>query len=173
MAEAIRSMVIRGAPAIGVAAAMGVAIGASKSNDVHGDMDGNLQVPPATRPIRRKSLLGNRSHEESVCERQAGADRHHSRDVDPRSQQIYLEDIAINRAIGQNGADLVPDGKTVLTHCNAGGLRPQGSDRARRYPGGGSGRQEDRRIRGRNASVHARIATDRVGTCSRTTSTRR
>ena len=42
------------------------------------------------------------------------------------AKQIYLEDIAINQAIGRNGADLVPDGKTVLTHCNAGALATAG-----------------------------------------------
>jgi methylthioribose-1-phosphate isomerase len=42
------------------------------------------------------------------------------------AQQMRLEDIAINRAIGRNGADLVPDGKTVLTHCNAGALATAG-----------------------------------------------
>src|SRR5213079_1046638 len=40
--------------------------------------------------------------------------------------QIRLEDIAINRAIGRNGAPLVPDGKTILTHCNAGALATAG-----------------------------------------------
>jgi len=42
------------------------------------------------------------------------------------AKQIYLEDIAINQAIGRNGAALVPDGKTVLTHCNAGALATAG-----------------------------------------------
>ena len=42
------------------------------------------------------------------------------------AQQIRLEDIAINHAIGRHGADLVPDGKTVLTHCNAGALATAG-----------------------------------------------
>src|SRR5205814_7961207 len=42
------------------------------------------------------------------------------------AQQIRLEDIAINQAIGRNGAALVPDGKTVLTHCNAGALATAG-----------------------------------------------
>ena len=42
------------------------------------------------------------------------------------AKQVYLEDIAINQAIGRNGADLVPDGKTVLTHCNAGALATAG-----------------------------------------------
>jgi methylthioribose-1-phosphate isomerase len=42
------------------------------------------------------------------------------------AKQVYLEDIAINQAIGRNGASLVPDGKTVLTHCNAGALATAG-----------------------------------------------
>jgi methylthioribose-1-phosphate isomerase len=46
--------------------------------------------------------------------------------LEREAKQIYLEDIAINRAIGRNGAGLVPDGKTVLTHCNAGALATAG-----------------------------------------------
>ena len=64
------------------------------------------------------------------------------------AKQIYLEDIAINQAIGRNGADLVPDGKTVLTHCNAGALATAGlRHRARRDSRGGGSGQEDRRVR--------------------------
>jgi methylthioribose-1-phosphate isomerase len=57
--------------------------------------------------------------------------RHHSleqirRELVAEAQQIRLEDIAINECIGRNGAPLIPDGKTVLTHCNAGALATAG-----------------------------------------------
>jgi methylthioribose-1-phosphate isomerase len=126
VAEAIRSMVIRGAPAIGVAAAMGVAIGALKSNDVHGEMDEICNVLAATRPTavnlfwaidRMKNLYGTVKDQPIETIRET---------LIREAKQIYLEDIAINKAIGQNGADLVPDGKTVLTHCNAGALATAG-----------------------------------------------
>jgi methylthioribose-1-phosphate isomerase len=126
VAEAIRSMVIRGAPAIGVAAAMGVAIGALKSNDVHRDMEEICSVLAATRPTavnlfwaidRMKNVY------ESVKDQPVEAIRE---TLIREAKQVYFEDIAINQAIGRNGADLVPDGKTVLTHCNAGALATAG-----------------------------------------------
>ncbi len=122
VADAIRSMVIRGAPAIGVAAAMGVALGVQEG----ADFDTVCEVLGATRPTavnlfwaidrmrRLKESLDGDTHRAIV-----------HRMID-ESRQIRLEDIAICRAIGQNGAPLVPDGKTVLTHCNAGALATAG-----------------------------------------------
>ena len=123
VADAIRSMVIRGAPAIGVAAAMGVALGVLRSTDSFEDICSALA---RTRPTavnlfwaidRMKKLhesLGGRPIEEIRAR------------LVSEAQQIRLEDIAINEAIGQNGAPLVPDGKTILTHCNAGALATAG-----------------------------------------------
>jgi methylthioribose-1-phosphate isomerase len=123
VADAIRSMVIRGAPAIGVAAAMGVALGVLRSNDSFEDICDTLA---RTRPTavnlfwaidRMKNLY------ESLRSRPIEEIR--SRLVS-EAQQIRLEDIAINHAIGHHGAALVPDGKTILTHCNAGALATAG-----------------------------------------------
>ena len=126
VAEAIRTMIIRGAPAIGVAAAMGVAIGALKSDDLHRDMDVICATLAGTRPtavnlfwaIDRMKSTYARSKDNSIDEIREALVR--------EAKQVYLEDIAINRAIGQNGANLIPDGKTVLTHCNAGALATAG-----------------------------------------------
>ena len=126
VAEAIRSMIIRGAPAIGVAASMGVASGALKSDDVHGEMDEICSTLANTRPtavnlfwaIDRMRKLYDQVKQRPIEEIRAALVR--------EAKQVYLEDIAINRAIGRNGADLVPDGKTVLTHCNAGALATAG-----------------------------------------------
>src|SRR6476646_9527407 len=126
VAEAIRSMVIRGAPAIGVAAAMGVAIGALKSDDLPADMDEICSTLAGTRPtavnlfwaIGRMRTLYEQAKERPIDEIREMLVR--------EAKQIYLEDIAINQAIGRNGAALVPDGKTVLTHCNAGALATAG-----------------------------------------------
>jgi methylthioribose-1-phosphate isomerase len=122
VADAIKTMVIRGAPAIGVAAAMGVALGVIEG----ADFDEVCDTLAATRPtavnlfwaIERMRVL------------------HSSLDGAPREQkiermireakQIRIEDIAICQAIGRNGVDLVPDGKTILTHCNAGALATAG-----------------------------------------------
>jgi methylthioribose-1-phosphate isomerase len=122
VADAIRSMVIRGAPAIGVAAAMGVALGVQEG----ADFETVCKTLAATRPTavnlfwaidrmrRLKGSLDGDTHRATV-----------HRMID-EARQIRLEDIAICRAIGQNGAPLVPDGKTVLTHCNAGALATAG-----------------------------------------------
>ena len=126
VAEAIRSMIIRGAPAIGVAAAMGVAIGALKSENLHADIDQICSTLAGTRPtavnlfwaIDRMRNLYEQVKSESIDDIRAALIR--------EAKQVYLEDIAINKAIGKNGADLVPDGKTVLTHCNAGALATAG-----------------------------------------------
>jgi methylthioribose-1-phosphate isomerase len=128
VAEAIRSMVIRGAPAIGVAAAMGVALGVLKAEE--SDLDGSFtaicDTLAATRPTavnlfwaidRMKRVYA------SLRGRPLGEIR--ARLVE-EAARVKDEDIAINRAMGRNGAPLVPDGKTVLTHCNAGALATAG-----------------------------------------------
>jgi methylthioribose-1-phosphate isomerase len=126
VAEAIRSMVIRGAPAIGVAAAMGVAIGALKADDLHASFGKICSTLAGTRPTavnlfwaidRMKALYGQVKDRPIEEIREA---------LVREAKQVYLEDIAINQAIGRHGADLVPDGKTVLTHCNAGALATAG-----------------------------------------------
>jgi methylthioribose-1-phosphate isomerase len=126
VADAIRNMIIRGAPAIGVAAAMGVALGALQSQDLEHDMPVICEALAKTRPTavnlfwaidRMKRLYAGIRH--------LGIAEIRERLV-AEAQQIRAEDIAINEAIGRNGAPLVPDGKTVLTHCNAGALATAG-----------------------------------------------
>jgi methylthioribose-1-phosphate isomerase len=117
VADAITTMVIRGAPAIGVAAAMGVALGARDG----ADFETVCATLAATRPTAVNLFW--------AIERMRRV--HESCHGDPQrliqeAQQIRLEDIAICEAIGRNGAGLVPDGKTVLTHCNAGALATAG-----------------------------------------------
>ncbi len=128
VAEAIRSMVIRGAPAIGVAAAMGVALGALRADPARFDSEFETicTTLAATRPTavnlfwaiermkRLRASLGGRPLEEVRAALVAEA------------LQIRIDDIAINEAMGRNGAPLIPDGKTVLTHCNAGALATAG-----------------------------------------------
>jgi methylthioribose-1-phosphate isomerase len=126
VADAIRNMIIRGAPAIGVAAAMGVAIGALHSADLAADMPVICETLAKTRPTavnlfwaidRMKRLYESLRHLpiEEIRERLVA-----------EAQSVREEDIAINHAIGNFGAPLVPDGKTVLTHCNAGALATAG-----------------------------------------------
>jgi methylthioribose-1-phosphate isomerase len=128
VADAIRTMIIRGAPAIGVAAAMGVALGVSQAAGAN--LDAQFETICAelasTRPTavnlfwgieRMKCLYGSIRH--------LPWDQIRDRLV-TEAKLVREEDIEINRAIGRHGAPLVPDGRTVLTHCNAGALATAG-----------------------------------------------
>jgi methylthioribose-1-phosphate isomerase len=133
VATAIRDMTIRGAPAIGVAAAMGVALGALHAAEPGLDartldtqMDEICATLAGTRPTavnlfwaidRMKRVYA------SVAGQPIGEIR---RRLVDEALLVREEDIAICRAIGRNGAVLVPDRKTVLTHCNAGALATAG-----------------------------------------------
>ena len=128
VAEAIRSMVIRGAPAIGVAAAMGVAIGVEQATEANLDAEFAVicDTLAGTRPtavnlfwaIDRMKRLYKGLDGKPIAEIRAAM-------ID-EAQVVYREDIAICKKIGAHGAALVPDGKTVLTHCNAGALATAG-----------------------------------------------
>ncbi len=133
VAYAIKEMVIRGAPAIGVAAAMGVALGARdiKTNDP-GEFDLAFdhicQVIGSTRPtavnlfwaIERMRNLFAKLKSENVS-----LDEIRLRLI-AESKQMHVEDVAANRSMGKFGAELIPDNATVLTHCNAGALATAG-----------------------------------------------
>jgi methylthioribose-1-phosphate isomerase len=128
VADAIRSMIIRGAPAIGVAAAMGIALGVLKADAT--SLDSQFEVicnsMASTRPTAVNlfwAIERMRKIYESFRGRPAVEIRER---LVAEAQQIKEEDIAINRAIGRNGVPLVPDGRTVLTHCNAGALATAG-----------------------------------------------
>jgi methylthioribose-1-phosphate isomerase len=128
VATAIRDMIIRGAPAIGVAAAMGVAIGVQHAAPENLDTQFAeiCATLAATRPtavnlfwaIARMKCVYGTVHGRPIEEIRAR--------LVEEAKLIREEDIAINRAIGSNGAPLVPDHKTVLTHCNAGALATAG-----------------------------------------------
>ena len=128
VADAIRSMVIRGAPAIGVAAAMAVALGVAEADatglDAH--FEEICETLARTRPTA-VNLFWAIDRMKRVYAESRTLPLAQLRDrLIAEARQIYLEDIAINQAIGRNGAPLVPDGKTVLTHCNAGALATAG-----------------------------------------------
>jgi methylthioribose-1-phosphate isomerase len=126
VADAIRSMVIRGAPAIGVAAAMGVALGAMKANDLQAEMPVICETLAKTRPTA-VNLFWAIDRMKQVYASMQGSDVAAIRGrLVLEARQIRDEDLAINEKIGSFGAPLVPDGKTVLTHCNAGALATAG-----------------------------------------------
>ncbi|MEZ5352077.1 MAG: S-methyl-5-thioribose-1-phosphate isomerase [Bryobacteraceae bacterium] len=128
VAAAIKTMVIRGAPAIGVAAAMGVALGALHADPAR--MDDEIETIAATLAATRPTavnLFWAIDRMKALYASLAGEDIDAIRSrLVAEAVAIKEEDIAICREIGRNGAILVPDGKTVLTHCNAGALATAG-----------------------------------------------
>ena len=126
VADAIRNMIIRGAPAIGVAAAMGVALGVLHSSNPEADLPAICETLAKTRPTAVNLFWAiDRMKRVYASVRELDLPQVRQKLVD-EAQAIRREDIAINEAIGKNGAPLVPDGKTVLTHCNAGALATAG-----------------------------------------------
>ncbi|HLI82501.1 MAG TPA: S-methyl-5-thioribose-1-phosphate isomerase [Bryobacteraceae bacterium] len=128
VAEAIRNMTIRGAPAIGVAAAMGVALGVMQAAEAQ--LDARFATICETLAQTRPTAVNlfwaidrMRRHYASLRGQPIAAIR---RRMIEEALRIREEDIAICRAIGRHGAPLVPDGATVLTHCNAGALATAG-----------------------------------------------
>jgi len=129
VAEAIRTMRVRGAPAIGVAAAYGVALAARRS--AAADTDSLLHVVDAaidelsrTRPtavnlfwaLDRMRAASRRTDSADACRALLLAE----------ALAIDTENLQANREMGKLGADLIPEGATVLTHCNAGALATNG-----------------------------------------------
>jgi methylthioribose-1-phosphate isomerase len=132
VAEAIRKMVVRGAPAIGVSAAMGIALGASQSvgtslADLEDDLGYICDVMGQTRPTA-VNLFWAIERMRSTFEKAKplGDVELVKKRLVEEALIIFDEDIAANRSIGKHGADLIPDGATVLTHCNAGALATAG-----------------------------------------------
>ena len=128
VADAIREMVIRGAPAIGVAAAMGVALGALKAPEKTFDRDFEriLLILGKTRPtaVNLFWALG-RMRQVYSENRSRGVDLV-KRALRDEAQKIYKDDIAANKQIGRNGASLLRNAKQIMTHCNAGALATAG-----------------------------------------------
>jgi methylthioribose-1-phosphate isomerase len=128
VATAIRDMIIRGAPAIGVAAAMGVAIGVLQANEatLDAEFDVICKTLAATRPTAVNLFWAIDRMQRKFAEIRQRPLAEIRRALVAEAQEVKREDIAICEAIGRNGAVLVPDQKTVLTHCNAGALATAG-----------------------------------------------
>lgn len=126
VADAIRTMIIRGAPAIGVAAAMGVAIGVEKAKDIHAEFPVICETLRVTRPTAVNLFWGIERMKKLFESVKAEPPETIRATLIAEAKRVLLEDIAINEAMGQHGAPLVPDNTTVLTHCNAGALATGG-----------------------------------------------
>ena len=128
VADAIREMVIRGAPAIGVAAAMGVALGALKApaKTFDRDFERILLVLGKTRPTAVNLFWALGRMRQVYSENRSGGVDLVKRALKDEAQKIYREDIAANKQIGKNGASLLRNAKQIMTHCNAGALATAG-----------------------------------------------
>ena len=124
MAEAIDTLAVRGAPLIGISAAMGVALAARPGGvDVRQAVDGAVEQLRATRP----TAVNLNWALDRMANVAAGADADSLFDVLlAEAKAIHAEDAAMCRRIGEAGAPLVKGGATVITHCNAGALATGG-----------------------------------------------
>jgi methylthioribose-1-phosphate isomerase len=134
VARGIVDMVVRGAPAIGVTAAMGVALGMKQATptgkeseaELRKAMDAVSELIGSTRPTAVNLMWAidrmKRKFESLLPE---GAEQVREGLI-KEALDMQAEDIEINRRMGKNGAELVPDGARILTHCNAGALATAG-----------------------------------------------
>jgi len=131
VADAIRTMVVRGAPAIGVAAAYGVAMEAVRCSALPQEqykaaMEQGMEMLAASRPTA-VNLFWALERMRRVWEASARSDQaQQAARLLEEAHEVYVEDIRINQQMGAYGAELLADGARVLTHCNAGALATAG-----------------------------------------------
>jgi methylthioribose-1-phosphate isomerase len=131
VAEVIRTMVVRGAPAIGVAAAMGIALGAKNSKaetvgELKRELDQICGLIGETRPTAVNLFWAIRRMQEKFERVRVRPVAQIKEDLIEESKRMHAEDIAANQAMGRHGATLMPSEGGVLTHCNAGALATAG-----------------------------------------------
>jgi methylthioribose-1-phosphate isomerase len=127
VADAIRTMIVRGAPAIGVTAAMGVALGVRDSRagdhaELRRDFERISEALAATRPTAVNLFWAIRRMRDKFEQLSAQPIARIQQELVTEAQQMRVEDIAANQAMGQHGAVLLPSSGGILTHCNAGAL---------------------------------------------------
>src|SRR5216684_3073087 len=130
-ARAIRDMVVRGAPAIGCAAAYGVALAAqeaARAADPDRAFAAAVEQLRAARPtaVNLRWALERLSQKRGALLAGGASQAAAAAALLEEAHRVLAEDLAACRAIGKNGAQLVPDGRGILTHCNAGGLATSG-----------------------------------------------
>lgn len=131
VAEGIRTMVVRGAPAIGVAAAYGVALEALRVQslpraDFDAALDAGLLVLAGSRPTAVNLFWALERMRSCRARHEAASPPAIAQALLAEAKTIHDEDIRINRQMGAHGAALLADGARVLTHCNAGALATAG-----------------------------------------------
>jgi len=131
VADVIRTMVVRGAPAIGVAAAMGIALGVKNSKaetvaDLKRELDHICDLVGKTRPTAVNLFWAIRRMQEKFERVRIRPIAQIKDALVEESKRMHAEDIRANQAMGRHGATLMPSEGGVLTHCNAGALATAG-----------------------------------------------
>lgn len=131
VADVIRNMVVRGAPAIGVSAAMGIALGVKNSKaenvgDLKREFDQICDVIGKTRPTAVNLFWAIKRMQQKFEMLRVRPIPQIKQSLIEEAQRMHAEDIAINQAMGKHGAALMPASGGVLTHCNAGALATAG-----------------------------------------------
>ncbi len=126
VAEAIKSLRVRGAPAIGVSAAYGVVIAAQEAINTHADFESQvktgIQILSQTRPTAVNLFWALNRMEQVLNATSGQTPQYRHQKLLEEAHRIFEEDKRVCRQIGRNGAQLLGSKATVLTHCNAGGL---------------------------------------------------
>jgi methylthioribose-1-phosphate isomerase len=131
VADVIRTMVVRGAPAIGVAAAMGIALGVKNSKaetvaELKGEFEQICDIIGKTRPTAVNLFWAIRRMQKKFERVRIRPIAQIKQDLIEEAKRMHAEDIAANQAMGRHGATLMPSEGGVLTHCNAGALATAG-----------------------------------------------
>jgi methylthioribose-1-phosphate isomerase len=127
VADVIRNMVVRGAPAIGVAAAMGIALGVQNSKaesvgELRQEFEQICKLIGETRPTAVNLFWAIRRMRDKFDLLRVRPLAQIKQALVEEAQRMHAEDIAANQAMGRHGATLMPSSGGVLTHCNAGAL---------------------------------------------------
>src|SRR5260370_2285118 len=152
VADVIRNMVVRGAPANGVAAAMGIALGVQNSKaettgELKREFDQICDVIGKTRPSAVNLFWAIRRMQQKFETLRVRPVAQIKMALVEEAQRVHAEDIAINQAMGRHGAALMPASGGVLTHCNAGALATAryGTALGVLRAAGGAGKQKHQR----------------------------
>ncbi|MDH4226444.1 MAG: S-methyl-5-thioribose-1-phosphate isomerase [Deltaproteobacteria bacterium] len=131
VASAIKRLVVRGAPAIGVSAALGIALGAKRSTaktdaSFASDFKKICSLIASTRPTAVNLFWAVKRMQGVFAESKGQGMAKIKARLEAEAKKILKDDIEINKAMGRNGARLIKNNSTVLTHCNAGALATAG-----------------------------------------------
>lgn len=131
VAEGIKRLRIRGAPAIGIAAAMGIALAgrdikAGSNEEFLSKIEPVFSVMLNTRPTAVNIMWAVDRLRKLICDNQADTVPELKARLVTEAKNMLDEDVEINKAIGRFGSDLIKDGDAILTHCNAGSLATGG-----------------------------------------------